>query len=196
MLWRKNFRATQGLKKEDILRHNCRIKSEEFCSGLFADDGLMVGRVDSRFTGPVTSGSLEDGDSDPSTSALDSIFTSVMNQYFTDELGLQTDRPYILVSDPVNDSWTWVGENHFLKQEKIMYESISKNKFLKVWEVCGYYDLATPFFANEWIINHLFLDDEHKAQVHFSHYASGHMFYLNKESQAAFHEEAESWYAE
>lgn len=61
-----------GLKKEDILRHNCRIKSEEFCSGLFADDGLMVGRVDSRFTGPVTSGSLEDGDSDPSTSALDS----------------------------------------------------------------------------------------------------------------------------
>ena len=61
-----------GLKKEDILRHNCRIKSEEFCSGLFADDVLMVGRVDSRFTGPVTSGSLEDGDSDPSTSALDS----------------------------------------------------------------------------------------------------------------------------
>ncbi len=143
-----------------------------------------------------TSGNLGEGDSDPSMTTLDSIFSSALNHYLTEELGFQTDRPYILSSLRVNQAWTWMGENQYLNQEKIMYENISRNRFLKVWEICGYYDLATPFFGNEWIVNHLFLDEEHRDQVHFSYYPSGHMFYMNEASCAAFHEEAEQWYAQ
>ena len=29
---------------------------------------------------------------------------------------------------------------------------MSKNPKMKVWVLCGYYDLATPFFAAEWTL--------------------------------------------
>ena len=38
-------------------------------------------------------------------------------------------------------------EGGYLSQEKIINECISKNPFLKVWVLCGYYDAATPFYA-------------------------------------------------
>ena len=66
----------------------------------------MVGRLDARFSGPVTSGELGYGESDPSMAAADSIFSSAMNRYFTDELGFQTDRPYVLLNTKVEEAWT------------------------------------------------------------------------------------------
>jgi hypothetical protein len=33
-----------------------------------------------------------------------------------------------------------------------------RNKFMKVWVLNGYYDMATPFYASEYVFSHLQLD--------------------------------------
>ena len=79
-------------------------------------------------------------------------------------------------------------------QEDIIREIMSKNKFLKIWVQCGYYDLATPFFAAEWGFNHVFINQDAEERLKFSHYQSGHMFYMHEPSLKQFREEAEKWY--
>ena len=49
---------------------------------------------------------------------------------------------------------------------------MTKNPKMKVWVLCGYYDLATPFFAAEWTYNHLFLNGSLQDNLTFSYYPS------------------------
>ena len=71
---------------------------------------------------------------------------------------------------------------------------MSKNKFLKIWVLCGYYDMATPFFAAEWVYDHVFLNKSYEKNLKFTYYQSGHMIYMHKPSLVEFKEQAERWY--
>ena len=186
--------AYTGLSKEFVLSHNLRITGDDFCMGLLADDHLAVGRLDGRFTGPVTGSSFGDGTDDPSDAATEIVFSAAVNTLFTDELGLQVDRPYISMNNDLEPTWTWMGENAYVNQEDTLYKAISHNAFLKVWVLCGYYDLATPFYASEWVYRHVFLKDADSDRMQFTYYPSGHMIYLNDEACARFHQEAEDWF--
>ncbi len=167
---------------------------DSFCKELLRDEKRMVGRFDGRITGAVTSGSLDDGDSDPSSAAEDVAFDAAVNQYITEELDFQTDRPYVVTSDEVNDSWKYGLDNAFLSQETVIYEAMSKNPFLKIWVLCGYYDGATPFYAAEWVYNHVFIDDSLLPNLTFTYYPSGHMVYLNGDCLSQLHQDALEWF--
>ena len=117
-------------------------------------------------------------------------------EFLTKELGFHTDRPYIPLSLDVNDAWTfpissWGG---YLNQQETVYECISKNPFLKVWVLCGYYDAATPFYSAEWVFNHVFIDETHSDNLSFTYYPCGHMIYMEKESFDQFRSDAENWF--
>ena len=71
---------------------------------------------------------------------------------------------------------------------------MSKNPFLKVWVLCGYYDGATPFYSAEWVYNHVFLSEDREANLQFTYYPSGHMFYMEKSSFDKFRQDAEKWF--
>ena len=185
-----------GLSKEYVLSVNLRIELAGFCSELLKDKALMVGRYDGRITGPVTSGSLEDGASDPSNAVFTLGYGNTYNEYLTNELGYRTDRPYLPSNEAVNNAWTfpigsWGG---YLSQEQTIYECMSKNPFLKVWVLCGYYDGATPFYSAEWVYRHVFLNEALKQNLSFTYYHSGHMIYMEKESFDKFRRDAEAWY--
>ena len=85
-------------------------------------------------------------------------------------------------SDPLFSEWKFPEqqEGGSLCQEKTVYESVSKNPFLKVWVLCGYYDGATPFYGAEYAYNHVFLNDNLKDHVSFTYYPSGHMIYMER----------------
>ncbi|MBQ3268911.1 MAG: peptidase S10 [Clostridia bacterium] len=185
-----------GLTKEFVLDHNLRIELEDFSKALLKDEKLMVGRLDGRVTGPVTSGSLDSGESDPSSSAVNLSYGNAFNSYVINELGFRTDRPYIPTNGNINYEWTfpigsWGG---FVSQEQTIYECISQNPFLKVWVLCGYYDAATPFYSAEWTFNHVFLNDALRDNLSFSYYQCGHMIYMEKQSFDKFRRDAEAWY--
>jgi carboxypeptidase C (cathepsin A) len=50
---------------------------------------------------------------------------------------------------------------------------------------CGYYDLATPYFAAEHSFSHLEIPAELAANIDFSYYEAGHMMYLHEPSRLA-----------
>ena len=114
----------------------------------------------------------------------------------SDELGYSTDRPYATLSLDVNGAWIWPSSpDRGFSQENTAYEQMSKNRFMKVWVLCGYYDMATPFYGAEWVYNHVFLNEETLPNLQFSYFPSGHMIYLCEPAIAAFRMQAEAWYA-
>ena len=179
---------------EDVLMANLRVPYVDFCGKILKDQKLVIGRIDGRYTGPATGGKMEDGDSDPSAAALGDVFGTAVNQYINDELGFHTDQPYEPLSLEVNEKWNYPGSPIGFSQEKIIYEMMSKNRFLKIWVLCGYYDMATPFFAAEWVYDHVFLNKGYEKNLMFTYYPSGHMIYMHKPSLVEFKEQAERWY--
>ena len=57
-----------------------------------------------------------------------------------------------------------------------------KNPYLKVWICNGYYDMATPYFATDYVIHHMFLPKDLQKNVSFTYYEAGHMMYIHKPS--------------
>ena len=192
----EKYAGYTGLEKEYVLRSNLRIALDDFLIELMKDKKLAVGRLDGRITGPVTSGSLDNGESDPSDISFGLSFGSTFNDYLSGELEFQADRPYIPASPDINANWTfpidsWGG---YLSQEGILHDCISQNPFLKVWVLCGYYDGATPFYSAEYTFSHVFLNDDLKENLSFTYYPCGHMIYMEKESFDKFRSDAEEWY--
>ncbi|MBE5790019.1 MAG: peptidase S10 [Clostridiales bacterium] len=183
-----------GLKKELILKKNLRIDMETFCKQLLADEKLVVGREDGRYTGPAVEGSLGSAESDPSATTNAGYIEAIRDLY-TRKFQVQTDLSYEALSLSINAAWSSPEyENAILSQEKIIHDCMSKNPMMKVWVICGYYDQATPFFAAEWTYSHLFLDSNVQDNLSFTYYPSGHMFYQHEPSLQKFRKDAEAWY--
>jgi carboxypeptidase C (cathepsin A) len=56
-----------------------------------------------------------------------------------------------------------------------------KNKWLKVLVMEAYYDLATPYFAATYSMDHMNLPDEYHKNISYATYESGHMVYLREQ---------------
>ena len=73
---------------------------------------------------------------------------------------------------------------------------MTKNPYLRVFSVNGYYDLATPFFGTEYTLNHLGLDPSLRSHVEFGFYKSGHMIYHNDDARRALKADLVRFYRE
>ena len=184
-----------GLKKELILKKNLRIDFDTYCTELLSDQGLFVGRIDGRYTGPAVSGSIGAGAADPSNTGITEAYAGAIRDLYSRKYQFETDIPFETLSDEVIYAWHYSGfENAILSQETIIHDCMSRNSLMKVWVICGYYDLATPFYAAEWTYSHLFLNSDLRKNLSFTYYPSGHMFYQHEPSLRQFRKDAEAWF--
>ena len=58
------------------------------------------------------------------------------------------------------------------------------NPHLQIEVENGLYDLATPFFATEYTMEHLGLPAKLQKNIHLQYYDAGHMMYLRDEDLA------------
>jgi carboxypeptidase C (cathepsin A) len=62
--------------------------------------------------------------------------------------------------------------------------ALVKDRYLKILNMEGYYDLATPYLAAWYTFEHLDLPPEFRKNISHAQYESGHMVYLDSKSHA------------
>ncbi|MBZ5647722.1 MAG: peptidase S10 [Acidobacteriia bacterium] len=178
-----------GLRKDIIDQANLRVDVREFTHWLLADQKLRVGRLDGRYTGPDPNGFFDTPFYDPSGAATGPPFTSGFNDYVRRELGYKTDLPYYVSAGQISTSqeegfwrkWEWGSAiEGFPDTATPLRAAMVKNPYLKILVMEGYYDLATPFAAADYTMNHLDLGPEYRNNISFATYGAGHMMYVRE----------------
>lgn len=170
-----------GLSKADVDEANLRIDVAYFTHRLLADQKLRVGRLDGRYTGPDPEGYTETRFYDPSSSASTPPFTSVFHEYVSRELNYKTDMNYEILSMVVNRNWDWgKGIEGMPETVSNLRSAMVKDPYLKVLVMEGYYDLATPYFASTFVMNHMDLGGDYHNNISYATYDAGHMVYMKQ----------------
>jgi carboxypeptidase C (cathepsin A) len=176
-----------GIDKKVVDEANLRINVAEFTHNLLIDQKLRVGRLDGRFTGPDPEGLLDTRFYDPTGSAILPPYTAVFNNYLRTELDYKVDMPYKVFAwdEPAFQKWDW-GESGrgFPDTATALRAAMVKNPYLKVLVMEGYYDLATPYYAANYSVDHLDLAPEYRKNISYATYEAGHMVYVDNTSHA------------
>jgi carboxypeptidase C (cathepsin A) len=179
--------AYTGLDKDFLDKIHLRVSAPEYEKELLRDKGLVVGRLDARFTGP--SGDLleRSPSHDPQSTAISSAYTSAFNSYLRGELGYDGDREY--VPSGMARPWNWerqdAGFGGFFGRgapnvAPDLAAALTRNPRLEVLLVNGLYDLATPYFAAVWSIDNLNLPPDLRDNIERADFAAGHMMYVEE----------------
>lgn len=177
-----------GLSEDYISNANLRVSLFQFMSELQRAKGLTTGRLDARFSGPIFDRLEEYAAYDPQETAVSGAFAGAFNEYVRQDLQFNKDQSYELLNDQVAESWNWdhkVPENFSARgapnAEADLVDALFTNTHLQVEAENGLFDLATPFFATEYTMDHLNLPANLRSNIHLQYYDAGHMMYLREE---------------
>lgn len=173
-----------GLSPQWVDRADLRIEHVRYLTELLRDRGLVVGRLDARFTGPAASGNAETMDADPSHDAISGAYASGWNHYVRTELGYASDLAYAQLSTTVNEEWSFSEfEAKPVDVSARLERAMRANPHLKVHIAYGWYDAATPFAAAEDVVAHLHLPGGLRDNIEHRYYEAGHMMYVHEPSR-------------
>lgn len=172
-----------GLTQDYIRRSNLRVEIMRFTKELLREEGKSVGRFDSRITGVDRDDVSETFERDPSFDIVQGVYSACFNDYVKRELDFSSDLPYAILSFKVLPKWKYdENANSYVNTAETLRGAMMKNPHLKVFVANGYYDLATPFYATEYTMDHMGLKDGVEKNLEMGYYAAGHMMYLNRAS--------------
>ncbi len=183
-----------GISADYWDKANLRIDEARFAKELLRERGKVVGRIDSRFTGDSISDIAESFSYDPFFPAVGPAFTATFNDYYREQLGVKTDRKYITSGNlwrHWDDSHAQPGTGHYGKipianTAVDLNHAMIQNPKLRVLVQQGYYDLATPYGATQYFLDHMDLPDELRDNITAEYYEAGHMMYVNPVSMKKF----------
>ena len=175
---RSRFRAHQRLVGE--WRHTRLGALFELLRG----EGRIVGRLESRVTGPMAASRTRDWEFDPGIEALAAPYTMAAHAYMSETLGIDTTARYEVLNVDVIKDWNWNrGEdkgNSFACTSPDLSRALRRNPHLRVLVASGRYDLGTPYSATDWSLAQLDAPAEVLARVQHHYFDAGHMMYTRE----------------
>jgi carboxypeptidase C (cathepsin A) len=193
-----------GLSEDYLNKADLRVNLGQFMAELQRSRGLTTGRIDARFTGYTYDLLEENAQGDPEGPAVGGAFTALINSYNHDELKFGKDKVYhntIGAGGGSGGGWNWTrsggGRRGFFPSgpnvQGDLAQAMITNPKLQVQVENGYYDMATPFFATEFTMEHLGLPAELQKNVKLDYYNAGHMMYLHDEDRVSLHNQISSF---
>jgi carboxypeptidase C (cathepsin A) len=177
-----------GLSEDYLTKAKLRVNLYQFMAELQRSKELTTGRLDARFSGPSYDLLREFAEYDPQSVAVTGAFTAAFNHYVREELKFGQDKTYTILSTEANRQWDWKREGGRRfgfpgspNVEEDLIEAMISNTHLEIQVENGLYDLATPFFATEYTMDHLGLPEKLQKNIHLEYYDAGHMMYLRDE---------------
>ena len=172
-----------GLPEQYIDRANLRVGPFEFEKQLLINQGKVLGRFDARIVGEGIDHNRMAPEYDPSLALYDGVYSSNFNDYVRRSLNFESDLVYEYLTGRVQP-WNWgqQGNSGYLFVADELNAAMVKNPYLKVLFASGIYDLATPYFAADYTVNHLSLSPERRRNIRQTYYEGGHMMYHHQES--------------
>ena len=170
--------ALTGTEPDLWADNNLRLSMSQFNRALLREDQRSLGRMDSRLT---IAEARKHGDypfTDPALDGWIGPYTSAFNQYLRQDLGVERDEPYRILSRKVHP-WSYDSfENSYVDVASRLRSSMMHNQSLHVYVASGYYDLATPYFATDFTLRRMELLQGVHDRIHVHYYEAGHMMYV------------------
>ena len=170
-----------GLSPEYVRRANLKVSTDRFRRELLRDRGLVVGRLDTRYTGtePDSVGEVPSGD--PMSSGIGGAYVSAFLSYLRKDLEVAVDREYVIMSDAAGKDWKrpkeeWSAFQGYVDVAPALARGMADNPDLRVFIASGFYDIATTFFAAEHNVRRSTMD---RSRVVLRNYPAGHMMYVH-----------------
>ena len=128
-------------------------------------------------------------DYDPQSAAIGAAFAAAFLDYYHGELRFGQGSTYRTTNYSVGEHWKWVhrtpkGDQPMVNSGVDLAEALVKDANLRVLVLNGYYDLATPFSATEYVMAHLGLPAGVGSRIEMKYYEAGHMMYVHPPSMA------------
>jgi carboxypeptidase C (cathepsin A) len=168
-----------GLSRTYIKNSNLRIDRDDFVRELLRDENRRIGVLDSRISASYRVHAFVE---DPSVFVVIGPLVATWNDYVRAELKYETELPYEILSEKVNELWNWgsaTGGLGYVDVAKTLQQAMNENPFLKVFIASGYYDLDTSYFATKYTVNHLGLDPSSRKNISLAYYDAGHQMYTH-----------------
>ncbi|MEM9760146.1 MAG: carboxypeptidase [Pseudomonadota bacterium] len=180
-----------GISADYWDRANLRMSESRFTKELLRDRRKTVGRIDSRFVGDAINHIAETFRYDPFFPAVGPAFMATFNDYYREELGVKTARRYIGSAGLYAD-WDQRHQTPGLGRVPIANTGVdlawvmSQNPNMRLLVQQGYYDLATPYGAMQYFLNHMDIPPKTRDNITVKYYEAGHMMYVHPESMGRF----------
>ncbi len=144
----------------------------------------MVGRFDGRLTGYDARPLDRQPAFDPSLDAFRGAYSGAFNDYVRRELRFESDLSYDVLAGI--DEWDFgpSGSGPLYVADRLR-ATMASTPQMKVFVAGGHHDLATPYFATRYTIDHMLLSPDLRANVSEHLYEGGHMMYHRLDSLKA-----------
>jgi carboxypeptidase C (cathepsin A) len=178
-----------GLSAQYVKAANLRVSEIAFAHELLKSQRKTIGRLDGRFAGPTQDPLQKYADYDPQSAAISAAFTAAFQDYYHVDLKFGQGRSYRATNFSIGEHWKWThkptdtdGEQPIVNSGVDLAQAMVQDANLKVLVLNGYYDLATPFSATEYMMSHLGLPPGTSSRIQMKYYEAGHMMYINPPS--------------
>jgi carboxypeptidase C (cathepsin A) len=195
----ENISDFLGLEQDFVDRFDGRVPMHRFCRELLKDSREVCGFYDAtvKAVDPFPDRDTHQAP-DPTLFAIERVFSGGINTQIRQNLKLETDRDYTLLSMDVNSSWKVDTQAHAFElqvgaTDDLRY-AMSLNPYMKVFITHGLYDMVTPYFSSDRLVDHMKLTSEQKQNITVEHYMGGHMFYAWEASRVAFTDSIKAFY--
>jgi carboxypeptidase C (cathepsin A) len=176
-----------GLPVEYLKNANLKVAQSAFTHELLHAQHKTIGRLDARYVGLTSDPLKKDSDYDPNFAAIGAAYAAAFLDYYHADLKFGQGSTYETMNGAVYQKWKWThktpqGEQAFVNTGVDLAVALVRDPNLRVLVLNGYYDLATPFAATEYMMAHLDVPAAASAHIEMKYYEAGHMMYVHPPS--------------